>query len=91
MSDRITNSDLESLRDRINGATNSPMESWSKDGPNVGHYHISGAYGGVKLERVNNKHGGCHTISTGGFDTKRQLYYWVSAFLAGLTTQEAQQ
>ncbi len=90
MSDRITRSDLEHLRDRINKATGSPMTAWSPNGSNIGHYYLSGAYGGMKLERMDNKHGGCETISTQGFGTKRQLYVWMTAFLAGLATKEPQ-
>ncbi len=89
MSSRITQKDLEYLRNRINKKTDSPMEPWStneqgKSVSTVGHYYISGAYGGVKLERLCNEHGGCQTISTQGFGTKRQLYNWMQAFLLGL-------
>lgn len=93
MSNRITNNDLAHLRDRINKATGSPMEEWSTNGDgktkaNVGNYYIS-AYGGVKLERIENTDGGSREVSTQGFSTKRELYDWMSAFLAGCVAQEA--
>jgi hypothetical protein len=89
--DRITQKDLEILRDRINKATNSPLEPYSKDEPtgrlwsNVDHYHLDYAYGGVKLARMVNQSGGITVISTGGYGTKRELYNWMQAFLAGLS------
>ena len=87
--DRIKQSDLEHLVERINKVTDSPLEPWGKDGQgklraNVGNYYLSGAYGGVKLERMVSESGGCDDISTDGFGTKRQLYTWMRAFLAGL-------
>ena len=91
MRDRITSADLEYLRDRINKATDSPTKAWSDGISNVGHHYLSCAYGGVKLERMNNESGGCEEISTQGFGSKRQLYDWMTAFLAGLSTPEPQQ
>ncbi len=84
MSDRITQLDLAYLRDQINKATNSPTEQLSGSRFNVGHYYVSSAYGGEKLERMHNTYGGCETISTQGFGTKRELYHWMTAFLAGI-------
>jgi hypothetical protein len=89
MSDRITQKDLECLTERINKVTDSPLTYATKDKPtgrswcNVDHYHLSYAYGGVKLERICNQSGGVTIISTGGFGTKRELYNWMQAFLAG--------
>ncbi len=89
--DRITNADLDRLVDRINTVTDSPMTPYSKpEKPgdrftaNLGNYHINGAYGGVQLVRMGNNGGGISTISTNGYETKRQLYTWMTAFLAGL-------
>ena len=84
MSDGVTNKDLEYLRDRINKATDSPTEGGTKDDAgkyrsNVGHYCLSGAYGGVKLERIVSDGGGVETVSKQGFGTKRQLYDWMNA------------
>ena len=86
--ERITQKQLEYLVERINEATNSPLASYTRmpEGPraNIGNYHLSYAYGGVKLERMCNEHGGVNTVSTGGFGTKRELYEWMQAFLAGM-------
>ena len=89
MSYRITQKDLECLRDRINETTGSPMAAYTKqaDGTfkgNIGHYCLDYAYGGVKLERFVNEHGGVETITTGGYGTKRELYDKMQAFLAGI-------
>ncbi len=93
--DRITQRDLGILVDRINTITKSPMTSWTRNGEkgdrkigftaNVGNYHLSYAYSGVKLERMHNKGGGVEVISNGGFGTKRELYNWLQAFIAELT------
>lgn len=87
--DRITQKNLECLVKRINQATNSPAETFTKEGNppflwNIGNYHLDYAYSGVKLVQTANEHGGIRTISTGGYRTKRELYQWMQAFLAGL-------
>ena len=92
--ERITRKDLEYLVECINEATGSPKASYTKREKatstdpgyraNIGNYHLSYAYGGVKLERMYNEGGGVNTVSTGGFGTKRELYDWMRAFLAGM-------
>ena len=89
MSQRITQKDLEHLTEQINKATGSPTERYTKDAEghykaNPGNYHLSYAYGGVKLERTCNEGGGVNSISTDGYGTKRQLYTWMAAFLSGI-------
>lgn len=85
---RITQKDLECLVKRINDTTNSPITTCTKNAKqyvwNINNYHLDYAYGGVKLVRTCNEHGGISTISTGGFGTKRELYNWMQAFLAGI-------
>ena len=86
---RVTQKDLEILVDRINVVTGSPREYSTKDESgkyfhsNIGHYHLSYAYGGVKLERLCNESGGVSTVSHDGYGTKRQLYSFMIAFLDG--------
>lgn len=86
----ITQKDLEYLVDRINMLTISPIATCTKDAIteqfhwNPGNYHLDYAYGGVKLVQTCNEHGGISTISTGGYGTKRELYNWMQAFLAGI-------
>lgn len=89
--ERITQKDLEYLVKRINEITGSPIDYCTKvpsgmpiPNTNIGNYHLDYAYGGVKLVRTVNKHGGITIISTGGYGTKRELYNWISAFLLGL-------
>lgn len=86
--DRITQKDLEYQVDRINEVTGSPKTSYTKetDGTfhaNIGNYHLDYAYGGVKLHRMVNPGGGVTEISNGGYGTKRELWEWMRAFLAG--------
>ena len=86
--ERITQKQLEYLVERINKATNSPLASYTRTPEghraNIGNYHLSYAYGGVKLERMCNEGGGVNTVSTGGFGTKRELYDWMRAYLDGM-------
>ena len=87
---RIRQINLDYLVDRINEVTKSPMSSYTtKDGSilkaNIGNYHLDYAYGGVRLVRMVNKQGGIEEISGTGFGTKRELYAWMQAFLAGAT------
>jgi len=89
MRDRITRDDLEYLVKKINTLTNSPQEQFTRneDGKlkgNIGNYHLSGAYGGVKLERMSNPSGGVSTVSIGGFIPKRELYNQLLAFISGI-------
>jgi len=87
--ERIRQKDLEYQADRINELTESPRTPYTNvDGKitgNIGNYHLDYAYGGVKLVRMSNTHGGINVISTDGFGTKRELYNWMNAFIAGLT------
>lgn len=88
MSERITDKHLRSLCNRINTIAGSPMEYMSMiDGNrtiNVGHYHISGAYGGVCLHRTMNDAGGVTCPIGMGHVPKRDLYNRMTAFIAGL-------
>lgn len=96
MSERITQKDLEYRVARINEVTNSPMESWTRRGKegarkpgfkaNIDNYHLDYAYGGVRLVQHVNKGGGIRVISSTGFGTKRELFNWMDAFLAGIGT-----
>ena len=92
--ERIKQKDLEMLVDRINEATDSPMASYRRtnDGTpfpsNIDNYHLDYAYGGVKLSRMVSTGGAIRNISTGGYGTKRELYEWMTAFLAGLSTSK---
>ena len=80
---------LESLVERINRMTDSPSTSWTKnkDGKlasNIGNFHISGAYGGVSLHRMENESGGVSDVFLCGHVPKRQLDDMMCAFIKGL-------
>lgn len=92
--ERITQKDLEYLVERINKVTGSPTSPYRRNGKkgnrqtgfiaNIGNYHLDYAYGGVKLGRMVNEGGGVTNISEMGFGTKRKLYNWMRAYLAGI-------
>lgn len=89
---RITQKDLEAVVKRINLITNSPLESYVKDAngkfkAQVGNYHLSGAYGGVSLHRMDNESGGVTTPLNCGYVTKKELYNLMQAFINGLQTK----
>ncbi len=89
--ERITQKDLKYLVGRINEATGSPAAQYTRDSTtdkftaNIDNYHLDYAYGGVKLVQMVNGGGGIREISKGGFGTKRELYNWMQAFLAGMS------
>lgn len=87
--DRITNKQLDSLCDWLNTMTNSPTtySTRNEDGQfkaNIGHFHISHAYGGVCLHRVMNEGGGVTTPIVHGHVSKRELFNLMHAFIKGL-------
>lgn len=49
----------------------------------VGAYALDYAYGGVKLVKIVSEGGG-QTNITCGYDTKKECYYQMRAFLAGM-------
>ena len=88
---KITQKDLESLVKMINKKTGNTFETYTKKADktfkaNIGTYSLDFAYGGVKLVQLIDKNGGITEISRNGFSTKKELYCWLNAFLAGLET-----
>jgi hypothetical protein len=87
MSTRITRSFLEAKARTLNGMTNSPVEPYrTVDGkavPNVGNYHISGAYDGYCLHRMT-EGGGASDVLDCGHVSAKQLAGLMSAYMAGL-------
>lgn len=87
---RITEKDLQSVVDRINRVTGSPMEySQPREAGkpfccNVNHYCLDFAYDGVTLHRVANTSGGAHNVLGCGYLPKRELYERMHAFIRGL-------
>lgn len=86
---RITTKHLEGLVQYLNKITNNPESymTYHKDGTrtiNIGHYHLSQAYGGNELVQTMNNSGGIHVVSTGGYTTKRDLYNQLTLFIKGI-------
>ena len=80
--------ELESLIATINGLTDSPATSYTREEgqlkANVGNYHLSQAYGGVCLHRMANKGGGVGTPLMSYHVPKKELGIALRGFLAGL-------
>jgi hypothetical protein len=86
--ERITRKALEAVAARMNKATNSPAEPYTRNDEgkliaNVGNWHISGAYGGFSLQRMCNEGGGVHDVFGHGHMKARDLYDRMQAFLKG--------
>jgi hypothetical protein len=88
MSTRITRAFLDAKTATLNGMTKSPAEpSRMVDGKrvsNIGHYHISGAYGGYCLHRMATEGGGVNDVFLCGHIPARELAGLMSAYMAGL-------
>ena len=91
--DRITQKDLNILVDQINALTDSPMTQHTNTGrvggltTNIDNYHLDYNRNGVRLVRAIDDHPlmpKIKVISTGGFGTKKQLFHWMSGFIAGI-------
>lgn len=86
---RITLKFLEAKAGIINRITKSPEASYTKksDGSykaNIGNYHLSGAYGGVCLHRMQSDGGGVSDVFSCGHVSKRELAIRMDAFIAGI-------
>jgi hypothetical protein len=83
---RITERDLNILLRRLNELTGSPTEYFDKESGsiNIGHFTLSGAYGGWSLQRVVSDGGGVDDIFQVGHVPKRQLYELIHAYIKGI-------
>ena len=82
---RITQKDLERLVDRINDFTGNNPKPWDGNcNANIGNYHLSYAYGGVKLHQMVSDGGGVRDVLSTGYTTKRDLFNHLHTFLSGL-------
>lgn len=93
MSNRITMKDLEAQVKRINLITKSPLESYTKHTngkltANIGNYHLSGAYGGFALHRMQSSGGGITDVLGSGHTSKRELFLMIRAYIEGLRVNE---
>ena len=95
--DRITSSQIEHMALAINKQLGTPLEYFARDSNGdpvrtpratweieLGHYHISRAYGGVCLHRTDNEFGGVGDVFNCGHVPKRDLYNRMRGFLAGV-------
>lgn len=85
---RITNKMIESKLEYLNKLTNSPLTPYKRvDGSmvaQVGNYHLSGAYGGVMVQRMSNTSGGVTTPITYGHVPKRECFDTLCAYINGI-------
>jgi hypothetical protein len=85
---RITEKMLEAQVQELNRITGSPESTYKKTAKRlvaqVGNYHISYAYGGVCLHRVQNNMGGVCDVLSCGHIPKRELFYRLQAYKSGL-------
>jgi len=95
MNTRISQKDLQAVVDRINRITGSPMEPYTREtmptgrvfhSANIGNYHLSGAYGGYSLHRMETDGGGVQDVLGCGHLAKRDLYDRMQSFIRGLST-----
>ena len=88
----ITIKFLQAVCDRINKATNSPMEPYTRTNDrhvaNIGCFHLSQAYGGVSLHRMASDGGGVSDVFGCGHIPKRELSERMFALLRGLEIAE---
>ena len=95
---RITIAFLEAQVLRLNRATGSPEQAYAASGPiapgsgnryvaQIGNYHLSGAYGGYSLHRMENDGGGISDVFSCGHVSKRELSQRISSMLVGIESR----
>lgn len=84
----ITIKFLKAQVDRLNIETNNPPAPYVRDGEKftaqIGNYHLSGAYGGYSLHRMETDGGGMSDVFGCGHITKRDLSARISAMMQGI-------
>lgn len=85
---RVTYSVLNKLAEAINNATSAPTEySLTRDGKHetqIGHFHVSRAYGGVCLNKTVNESGAAIDVFNCGHVSNAELQIRMRAFLQGI-------
>ena len=85
MNERITKKHLNHQIAYLNEMTGSPVTYSAENGDaNIGHYHLSGAYGGWELHRNVNEGGGITCPAWQGYVTKREAHTLLNAFIRGV-------
>ena len=84
----ITKKFLQAQIERLNRETNSPSTPYVREGEKftaqIGNYHLSGAYGGYSLHRMETDGGGISDVFGSGHITKRDLSARISAMMRGI-------
>lgn len=83
---RIDEQHLHAILKRLNEITDSPTSYFCKETKeiNIGHYTLSGAYGGWQLQRIMNSSGGVDLpLGETGHIPKAKLYDMISSFIRG--------
>ena len=84
----ITKKFLEAQIERLNRETNNPPAPYVRDGEKftaqIGNYHLSGAYGGYSLHRMETDGGGISDVFGSGHISKRDLSARISAMMRGI-------
>jgi hypothetical protein len=90
---RVTETILQSRIDYLNAVTGMPLTTWgrvgSKNVAQIGNYHLSGAYGGWRLEQIASEGGSIRDVFRCGYVSKRELLALIDAMLVGITHREA--
>lgn len=81
---RITSKTLYKLADQLNVMVGAPEHAWIGEKAQVGHYYISGAYGGYALHKIINEAGGAEDVFGIGHMPARQLYNMMRAYKQGI-------
>ena len=84
----ITIKFLKAQVERLNRETNNPPAPYVREGEKsvaqLGNYHLSGAYGGYSLHRMETDGGGISDVFGSGHISKRDLSARISAMLVGI-------
>ena len=95
MKDRITIKQLSAQVERLNRLTGQPLEPYVREddgtehgrfAAQIGNYHVSQAYGGVRLHQMATPGGGVRDVLSLGYCSKRELYDRLLAFIEGIET-----
>ena len=93
MTDRINQSDLQAVVNRINRATGNNLDAVTRGDNgrltrNIGTYIIDSGCGGYQLQRITSDAGSIRNITI-GYVSRRELYYQMQAFLAGIEASKS--
>lgn len=89
MAYRYKIADLEYLCKRLNEVTKSPLKQYIRNESGkleaqIGNFHLSQAYGGVCLHRIMSVGGGITKPISMGYETKKDAYKLIAAYLEGV-------